>query len=154
MNLQEASQLVETSIQGLNIDPVASRKENSGQWNITVNGAPVYIDVFNFPTTPENYYVQVCSPLFKVPEKNNEAFYVDLLEINYDMYSCAICKKGDWFYIMSLRPAKGLDQVEINWIMDKVSFYSNDYYSKLSFKYKGSWPPAPLPTDVTGNKAP
>jgi hypothetical protein len=154
VNLQEASQLVETSIQGLNIDPVASRKENPGQWNITVNGAPVYIDVFNFPTTPENYYIQVCSPLFKVPEKNNEAFYVDLLEINYDMYSCAICKKGDWFYIMSLRPAKGLDQVEINWIMDKVSFYSNDYYSKLSFKYKGSWPPAPLPTDVTGNKAP
>lgn len=154
MNLQEASALVEDSIKGLNIDPVASRKETSGQWNITVNGAPVYIDVFNFQTNPDNYYLQICSPLLKVPVKNNEAFYQDLLEINYDMYSCAICKKGDWFYVLSLRPTKGLDQTEVNWIMDKVAFYSNDYYSKLSFKYKDCWPPAPPADTVTGNKAP
>lgn len=141
MNLEEASKLVESSIQGLNIDPIACRKEKDGQWNVTINGAPVYIDVFNFQTNPENYYLQICSPLLKVPEKNNESFYLDLLEINYDMYNCAICKKGDWFYVMSLRPTKGLDLNEVNWILDKVAYYSNDYYSKLTFKYKGCWPP-------------
>lgn len=141
MNLEEASKLVESSIQGLNIDPIACRKETPGQWNVTINGAPVYIDVFNFHTNPENYYLQICSPLLKVPEKNNESFYLDLLEINYDMYNCAICKKGDWFYVLSLRPTKGLDLNEVNWILDKVAYYSNDYYSKLTFKYKGCWPP-------------
>lgn len=151
MNLQEASLLVEASIQGLNIDPVASRKSNPGQWTITINGAPVYIDVFNFPTSPEKYYLQVSSPLLKVPEKNNEAFYLDLLEVNYDMYTCSMCKKGDWFYVMSLRPTIGLDLTELNWIIDKVAFYSNDYYSKLTFKYKGSWPPEPLPDAVKNN---
>jgi hypothetical protein len=64
MNLQQAAAMVEESIKGLNIDPVAARKEKEGQWNITVKGAPVYLDVFNFATKPENYYFQVMSPLF------------------------------------------------------------------------------------------
>ncbi len=136
MNLQQTSDLVEASIKGLNIDPVASRKEKEGQWNITVKGAPVYLDVFNFSSKPETYYFQVMSPLFKVPESRNEEIYGDLLDMNYDMYACAICRKNGWFYILALRPATGLDQTEVNYLIDTVSHYSNDFYSKLTFKYK------------------
>jgi hypothetical protein len=68
------------------------------------------------------------------------------------MYNCGLCKKGDWFYVLSLRPTKGLDQVELDWIINRVSFYSNDYYNKLSFKYKDSWPPPAPPTPTNGEK--
>jgi hypothetical protein len=52
------------------------------------------------------------------------------------MYACAICRKNGWFYILALRPTTGLDQTEVNYLIDTVSHYSNDYYSKLTFKYK------------------
>jgi hypothetical protein len=143
MNLQETSVLIDASPVALNLPSDKCKKEGDGKWTYTINGATVYIDVFNFTSNPQNYYLQVCSPLLKVPDKNNEAFYLDMLELNYDTYSCSICKKGDWFYVMCLVPTKGLDQQQVNWMIDKVAYYSNDYYSKLSFKYKGSWPPEP-----------
>lgn len=155
MNLQQASQLVEDSIKGLGMDPVACRKPTQGQWNVTFKGAPIYIDVFNFPAKPENYYLQIMSPLFKVPELRREAIYRDLLEMNYDMYSCGMCIKNDWFYILTLRPTTGLDLIEVNFLLDQVGFYSNDYYNKLTFKYKDALPPPAAPTATTaGNKAP
>lgn len=153
MNLQQASQLVEDSIKGLGMDPVACRKATPGQWNITFKGAPIYVDVFNFPAKPENYYLQVMSPLFKVPEIRREDIYRDLLEMNYDMYSCGMCIKNDWFYILTLRPTTGLDLIEVNFLLDQVGFYSNDYYNKLTFKYKDAIPPPAAP-NTTGGKAP
>lgn len=136
MNLQEISALVEQSITGLNIDLNTARKEKEGQWNITVKGAPVYLDVFNFATKPETYYFQVMSPLFKVPTSRTEELFGDLLDMNFEMYACSICRKNGWLYILSLRPALGLDQTEVNYIIDTVAHYSNDFYSKLTFKYK------------------
>jgi hypothetical protein len=154
MNLQEASVLVDESGKRLNLSADKCKYEGEGKWTFTINGAIVYIDVFNFPSNPQNYYLQVCSPLLKVPEKNKEELYTDMLDLNYDTYSCSICKKGDWFYVMSLTPTTNLSQSEVNWIIDKVAYYSNDYYSKLSFKYKGSWPPEPLAGGQSGSKPP
>lgn len=153
MNLIQTSELLENSIKGLNIDPVACRKEKEGQWTVNVKGAPVYIDVFNFATKPDNYYLQIMSPLFKVPESKKEELYRDVLEMNYDMYSCGMCIKNEWLYILTLRPTIGLDLTEINFLLDQVSFYSIDYYSKLTFKYKDVIPPPTAPSTL-GNKAP
>jgi hypothetical protein len=150
MDLLATSYLVENSIRAYNVDPVACRNAGAeGKWTMTISGATIYIEVFNFNSSPDTYYLQICSPLFKMPNKNNEALYLDMLELGFDMYNCGLCKKGDWFYVLSLRPTKGLDQVELDWILNRVSFYSNDYYNKLSFKYKDSWPPPapPMPTD-------
>jgi len=152
MNLEETSALVNASPVALNLDPAKCKDEGNGKWTFTINGATVYIDVFNFNSNPAKYYFQVCSPLVKVPEKNHEALYLDMLELNYDTYSCSINKKGDWFYVMCLLPTTDLTQQQVNWMIEKVAFYSNDYYSKLSFKYKGSWPPEP-PAGGTSNGA-
>jgi hypothetical protein len=157
MNLEQTAALIDASPTALNLSPDKCKFEGDGKWTFTINGATVYIDVFNFTTTPDKYYLQVCSPLLKVPEKNHEAFYMDMLELNYDTYSCGICKKGDWFYVTSLTPTTNLNQDELNWIIEKVAYYSNDYYSKLSFKYKGSWPPEPPAggsSNASGGKPP
>lgn len=149
MNLEEVTTLVESSITGLKVDPVACRGEKPGQWNLTVKGATVWIDVFNFQSNPDRWYFQVMSPLTAVPDRNVEAFYQNVLEINHNLYGSSICKKENWMYVMSLREAVGLDQSEVDATIDRVSHYSSDYYGKLSFKFEGSWNPKP-PTSNPG----
>jgi hypothetical protein len=152
MNLNDVSQVIETSLAALKLDPAACRGEKPGQWSYTMKDATIWIDAFNFAKDPDIYYVQVMSPLCAVPDSKVEAFFQDLLEINAKMYGSWMCKKTGWIYVMSLREADGLDNNELNATLDRVSFYSTDYYSKLSFKYEGCWLPK---TDTnTGGTAP
>ncbi len=141
MDFIQTSALVEASLKGLNVDPVACRGQNQGQWSLIYKGSTVWIDVFNFPSTPERWYFQVMSPLLVLPDKNIESFYQNLLEINHTLFGSWICKKNDWSYLMFLREAAGLDLNEINATLDRVAFYCNDYKGKLTFKFEGSWLP-------------
>jgi hypothetical protein len=152
MNLQDVTKLVETSIAGLKIDVAASRGAKEGQWSIKFKESSIWIDVFNFPSNLDKYYFQVMSPLCAVPDKKTEEFAWDLLEINYKLYGSWMCKKDGWIYVLSLREAVGLDQSEVDATLDRVGFYSSDYFSKLSFKYEGCWlPKAPVPTIAPGS---
>lgn len=150
MQLKEITPLIENSIAGLKLDVATSRGAKEGQWSIKVKDASVWIDVFDFATTPGKFYLQVMSPLCAVPDKKKDEFSWDLLEINYKMYGSWMCKKENWIYVLSLREADGLDQSEIDATLDRVAFYSSDYYSKLSFKYEGCW----LPKAATADKTP
>lgn len=142
MDLNQTSVLVENSIRELKVDPAACRGQKPGQWSLIYKGATVWIDVFNFQNNnPERWYFQVMSPLVAVPDKNLEAFYQNVLEINHSMYGSWICKKDAWMYVLFLREAAGLDQAEINATLDRVAFYSSDYQGKLKFKFEGSWIP-------------
>lgn len=141
MNFHELSHLVETSISGLKVDPVACRGEKEGQWSLRIKDATIWIDAFNFESNPDVYYFQVMSPLFKVPDILNSEIMIDLLEYAYSMYACSICKKEEWYYILHLRDAKGLDQSEVDAAIDRVGHYSSDVYSKFSFKYAAAFPP-------------
>jgi hypothetical protein len=152
MQLVEITQLIETSIAGLKLDISASRGEKPGQWTIKVKDSSVWIDVFDFPTSPGKFYLQVMSPLCIIPDKKKEDFSWDLLEINNKMYGSWMCKKENWIYVLSLREADGLDQSEVDATIDRVSFYSSDYFSKLGFKYEGCWlPKAPTVDKVPGS---
>jgi len=146
MTLPEVSQLVEASLAGLKLDAAACRGEKPGQWGYTMKDAKVWIDVFNFNERPDTYYIQVSSPLCAPPDSKLQDFYQDLLEINFLMYGSWMCKKGNWIYVLSLREVEGLDQKELDATLDRVAFYSTDYYGKLSFKYSGCWLPK---TDAT-----
>lgn len=142
MDLNQTSALVEASIKGLNVDPVACRGQKPGQWSLIYKGSTVWIDVFNFQNNnPERWYFQVMSPLVEVPDKNKEAFFQNLLEINHSLYGSWICKKNEWTYVMMLREAAGLDQNEVNATLDRVAFYCSDYAGKVKFKFEGSWLP-------------
>ncbi|MEI6489769.1 MAG: YbjN domain-containing protein [Bacteroidota bacterium] len=151
MNQEELSVLVETSLSGLKVDVAASRGAKPGQWSYKSKDASVWIDVFDFQTNPSKFYFQVMSPLCAVPDKKADEFFQDLLEINYKMYGSWMCKKENWIYVLSLREADGLDQSEVDATLDRVAFYSTDYYSKLSFKYEGCWLPKAPATNTSGS---
>lgn len=144
-----AFEYIESSIRELGVDPGLCRGDKNGQWNLTYKGATVWIDLFSFPANPEKFYFQVMSPLLRVPDRNVEAFALNVLEINHSLYGSWMCKKNDWFYVMSLREADHLDKSEIDATLDRVAFYSSDYKGKLAFKYEGSWDPKP--TDSATN---
>lgn len=135
MNFEEACRMVEDSITGLKVDPARARGDKRGKWTITINGAEIWIDVFNFESKPNDYYLQVMSPLFKVSEINQKGIETDLLEFAHSMYGTSVCKRESWYFTMHLREALGLDQSEIDKAIDRVGFYSNDIYAKFKFKY-------------------
>ena len=143
MNLEETSLLIESSIQGLQVDPILCRTGKTGQWNLKIKDSTVWVDVFNFQTNPEKWYIQIMSPLVPAPDMNKEAFYTDLAEINYQLYNVSLCKKENWIYVMHLRETEGLGQTEIDRAIDRVAAYSTEYFGKLDFKYKNSWLPKP-----------
>ena len=149
MNIEQVSPLIEASIAGLKVDPALCRGQKPGQWSYKLKDASVWIDVFAFDTNPGKFYLQVMSPLCAMPEKKQLEFLTDILEINYKIVGCSICKKGDWLYILNLRETDNIDQSEIDATLDRVAFYSTDYYAKLAFKYEGCWAPA---KPVEGNR--
>ncbi|MNR14732.1 hypothetical protein D3C85_1312240 [compost metagenome] len=67
------------------------------------------------------------------------------------MYGSGISIKGDWTYVLSLREADNLDKSEIDATLDRVAFYSADYFGKLTFKFEGCWDPKPNDKPVNFN---
>lgn len=151
MNLQEISPLIENSLAGLKVDPAMCRGQKPGQWSYKLKDASVWIDVFSSDANQGKWYFQVMSPLCALPARKTAEFYQDLLEINYQMYGSWMCKKDGWIYVLTLRETANIDQSEIDASLDRVAFYSTDYYSKLSFKYQGCWDPAP-PVNTEGGR--
>lgn len=151
MNLNAVAFLIEQSLEELGVDPGLCRGDKTGQWNLTYKGSTVWIDVFNFPQNPDKYYFQVMSPLTRIPDRNHEAFFKNCLEINHGLYGSGISIKGDWTYVLSLREADNLDKSEIDATLDRVAFYSADYFGKLTFKFEGSWDPKPNDKPVNFN---
>lgn len=151
MNLAEITPLVETSIAGLKVDPVLCCGQKPGQWSYKLKDATVWIDVFTMESNPNKWYIQVMSPLCAIPDRKAPEFYQDLLEINYKMFGAWMCKRDGWLYVLNLRETENIDQSEIDATLDRVAFYSTDYYAKLSFKYEGCWNPKP-PVSTEGNR--
>lgn len=154
MDFNQLSGLVEDSIRALKVDPALCRGAKAGQWSIIYKGATVWIDAFNFQDNPARWYFQVMSPLVAVPDKNQESFFQNLLEINHTLYGSWISKKNDWTYVMFLREADGLELSEIGATLDRVAYYSSDYQGKLKFKFEGSWLPKPTPTNTGSSDGP
>ncbi|MDD4149236.1 MAG: YbjN domain-containing protein [Bacteroidales bacterium] len=133
------SEYIESSIKEVETDPVSARGQKEGQWTFKYKNSTLWIDVFSYPANPEKYYFQVMSPLCKMVDNNKEEFAIDLLEINYSLYGCWICKREGWIYVLNLREADNLQKEEIDATIDRVAAYSSEYWGKLSFKYKGAW---------------
>jgi hypothetical protein len=139
MNLQEMTPLVESSLTGMNLDPVTCRTETPGHWTYKHGTATVWIDVFSPNANEGKWYFQVMSPLCSLPDTRALEFYKEVMEINYHLYGSWICKKDNWFYVNYLRETTNIDQSEIDATIDRVGYYCEEYKEKLSAKFEGSW---------------
>lgn len=135
LSFEESCRMVEKSLEGLKVDPVKCRGDIRGRWTVVISGGEVWIDIVTSKQDAHTHYFQVMSPLFKLPETNQQGIALDLLDYAHGMYGTSVCKKENWFFVMHLREVEGLDQTELDKAIDRVGFYSNDIYSKFKFKY-------------------
>jgi len=135
---------IENALESIGIRPYDVINPEGTRWSFTYKNSNIMIDVFAFAETPDVHNIQIVSTLCKMVEGRKEEFAIDLLEINYNLFGCGICKVGDWIYILHLRTAAGLGSKELVENIEQVAHYSLDYWNKLSFKYKGSWNGEPV----------
>lgn len=133
-NLQHYYQMVENCITELGVDPAICRGEQAGQWSLKKGSASVWIDLWHIEKEGRAYF-QVLAPVMQVPPNNQQAFFQELLEINYTLYGVAFVKFNDWIYVKYIREADGLEQKEIGATMNRVGWYADEYDDKLKVKY-------------------
>ncbi len=136
-SLSRYYELIEKSIEGLNVDPKLCRGEKPGQWSYSKGKATVWIDVWEMAEPNNKSYFQVMSPIMELPATGLEDFYKELLEINYNFYGVGFVKLNQWIYIKSIREVENLELSEVNSTLDRVGFYADDWISKLKYKYSG-----------------
>jgi hypothetical protein len=133
-NLQYYYDMVETCIRDLGVDPAICRGEQPGQWSLKKGSASVWIDVWHIESEGRGYF-QVLAPVMQVPGTNVEAFYQELLELNYTLYGVAFVKFKDWVYVKLIREVDGLEQKEAAATINRVGWYADEYDDKLKVKY-------------------
>ena len=131
--------IIEKSLESFGINSYDVIDSNGSRWNFSYKNSNVMIDVFAYPETPDLYHIQVISPISKMVDRKKEEFAIDLLEINFNLFGCGICKLNEWIYILHLRSVEGVTTDELIRTIERIAFYSIDYWNKLSFKYKDCW---------------
>lgn len=131
--------VIEKSLESFGINSYDVIDPNGSRWSFSYKNSNVIIDVFAYPDTPDLYHIQVISPLCKLVDRKKEEFAIDLLEINFNLFGCGICKINEWMYVLHLRSVEGITNDELVRTIERVAHYSIDYWNKLSFKYKGCW---------------
>jgi hypothetical protein len=131
--------LVEEVLVEYKIDPVTARGGQSGQWNLKLGSASVWVDVIQSKDAQGNLlpygYLQVMSPVCEVPVNNQHLFTKELLEINHSLYGVSFTIFKDNAYIKSIRELQGLDKSEVKSTFDRVGIYADEWDDKLKTKY-------------------
>lgn len=126
--------MVETCIRDLGVDPALCRGEQAGQWSLKKGSASVWIDVWHIERENRAYF-QVLAPVMQIPTANLQAFYQELLELNYTFYGVAFVKYNDWIYVKVIRETDGLEQKEAAAMINRVGWYADEYDDKLKARY-------------------
>ncbi|MFL5762972.1 MAG: YbjN domain-containing protein [Bacteroidia bacterium] len=133
-NLQLYYDMVDKCIADLGVDPSLCRGEKPGQWSLKKGSAAVWIDIWYIEQENRSYF-QVLAPVMEVPPANQQAFFQELLEINYTLYGVAFVKFENWIYVKLIRECDGLEQKEAAATINRVGWYADEYDDKLKVKY-------------------
>lgn len=146
MDLKTYSDLVETTLAFLELNPVETRGAEEGQWMINNGDTEIYLDIWEFEKdnswlyfeTDEPVFVfQAVSPVCYMPEENLNQFYEELLHNNLNMLyaSYIINKEQNMLAVKYRRPAKGLTREEIIEIIESVGYYSQSTFRALEDRF-------------------
>jgi hypothetical protein len=133
-NLQYYYDMIDSCIRDMGVDPALCKGDKPGQWNLKRGSASVWIDVWHIEQENRGYF-QVLAPVMQVPPVNQQAFFQELLELNYTFYGVAFVKHNDWIYVKLIRECDGMEQKEAAATITRVGWYADEYDDKLKVKY-------------------
>lgn len=132
--LKNYYEIIEACIKDLGIIPTEARGDLPGQWNLKRGTANVWVDIWEIEANKQIFF-QLLSPIVTIPEKNKEAFFQDLLQINHALYGVAFTIKDNYTYIKMMREAQGLDKIEVTAMLERIGYYADLYDELLREKY-------------------
>jgi len=127
-NLRSCVKMVESVISSFGVDPDENRlKTPNGQpaWGLKRGSAAIY--VFLQPGEKENY-IQVISPVVKLPTERVQAFLRHLLELNSGtLVGSAFGVRGDDVVLNADRSTVDLEISEVQDMIRRVGSYADRY---------------------------
>lgn len=148
-NLRSCVKMVEQVVTDLGLDPDDNRvKTPTGQpaWGLRRGSAAIY--VFLQATEGKNY-IQVISPVVKVPGQDGQALLRRLLELNAStLIGAAFGVRGDDVVITADRSTADLEASEVREMISRVGAYADRFDDELVQTFgvrKHSEVPPPVP---------
>ena len=132
---KEFSARVEEALKMAGIDPVLSRSEAEGQWNLKKDDLEVWIDLLPIEQN-DRTYLQIMSPIALVPTDNPFPFMAELLEINYQIIDASFCVFEGGAYLKIMREIENLDAEDVLLAINRVGYYASVMEKELTEKYK------------------
>jgi hypothetical protein len=139
-NLKACEQMVESVLEERGINPEKSRIQSGAgpAWGMTQGSAEVYI----FLTSAEDgeNFIQVVSPVMKptVETMAGTVFMKKLLELNAnELTGAAFGLRDDEVVLTCDRSTSGLDRVEVEDMIRRVSEYADRFDDELVQTYGG-----------------
>ena len=139
-NLKACIDMVESVLSGMGHDPIASRQamETGPAWGLKAGSAAVFIYVTPSPQEPGVNTIQIVSAVMRPPE-DSKALYAHLLDLNASQLTGAAFGVRDGAVVVSTdRSTKGLDAVEIEDMVRRVSEYADYFDDILTVEYGGT----------------
>ena len=138
-NLKSSQKMVESVIRDLGLDPESSQLETEGPgriaWGLMRGSAAVY--VFLQSGEKENF-IQVVSPVMKIPEQNILPLYRRLLELNAEaLFGAAFGVKGEDVVLTIDRSTTDMDRSEVAAMIKLIGEYADQYDDELVAEFGG-----------------
>jgi hypothetical protein len=138
-NFKACAQMVEAVLQARGLNPETSRihSEEGPAWGLQQGSAEVYV-FLSAGERGENF-IQVVSPVMVPSEATFNDLMRRLLELNAnDLTGAAFGLRDDEVVLTADRSTLGLDRVELEEMITRVSSYADYYDDILTVEYGGT----------------
>ncbi|MDP2175968.1 MAG: hypothetical protein Q8K70_08675 [Bacteroidota bacterium] len=146
MNLEKYSQLIESSLASLGLNPTDSRCAEEGQWLLFNGETEIYIDLWEekndnpwlyFENDEPIFIFQVIAPICHLPAENITSFYESLLHNNLNLINASytINKEQNILAVKIRKTSKFITQEEIIDLIEAIGYYSEITYDSLAEIY-------------------
>jgi hypothetical protein len=119
--MQNYFQIVEEAIEKLGLEPVGTRGNEQGQWNLKKGNFDIMIDVW---TQENKTFFQILCPLCIIPPDSQEDFHLHLLKKNFGLCGLAYSIMDETVFLKYTIEAEQLTMDNIYNIITKTAFYA------------------------------
>ena len=146
MNFQTYSELIESALATLGLNPVETRCADEGQWMIFNGETEIYIDLWEnendnpwlyFESTEPLFMFQIIAPICLMPDDKSEVFYEEILHNNLNMLygSYTINTEQNMLAVKYRRPMTNLSKEEIIDLIECIGYYAESTFEILKERY-------------------